>query len=109
MELPPTAIPSREDTLADDLAASMLDRKPGPEAELERMQQHELFHARVTQFAKRLSERDCRILIMRFIELKSTGAIAREVGVRPGCVRDFLHRLAPDLRDFLLAGGLGPV
>jgi RNA polymerase sigma factor (sigma-70 family) len=94
----------RECSLAFELAVAMLNRKPGPELELEQMQQHERFHTLVSQFAKRLPERDGRILSLRFIELRNATAIARELGVTPGCVRDFLHRVNPELRAFLLAG-----
>ena len=97
-----------ERPLAEDLAAGLLDPGPSPDAELGQMQEHELFHACITQFAKRLSERDAMVVIMRFIELKASAAIARELGVRPGCVRDFLHRVVPELRAFLRGNSLGP-
>ncbi len=90
-----------ERPLPTELAAELLDHELGPEAELEQMQQHEQFCARVTRFAGRLSQRDSSILTRRFIDLKTSAAIARELGVTPGCVRDFLHRVAPELRAFL--------
>jgi RNA polymerase sigma factor (sigma-70 family) len=97
----------RERPLPGELAARIPDHELGPETELEQMQQHEQFCAHVTQFAGRLSQRDSSILTRRFIDLKTSAAIARELGVTPGCVRDFLHRVAPELRAFLRAGGLG--
>jgi RNA polymerase sigma factor (sigma-70 family) len=96
----------RERPLPSELAAELFDHELGPKAELEQVQQIELFHLRINQFASRLSERDGRILIMRFSQLMSVAAIARELGVTLGCVRDFLHRVAPELRAFLRAGGL---
>ncbi len=101
--------PSRrhERPLPADFAEVLFDHEPGPEAELEEMQQHEQFHACVAQFAKRLSRRDGCILTQRFIDLKTSTTIARELGIKPDCVRKFPQRVGPELREYLRAAGLG--
>ncbi len=99
----------REQPLSVDLATVLLDEELGPEAELELMQEHELFRSLVRQFAERLSQRNGSILTKRFIDQKTSAAIAREIGVNPGCVRDFLHRVIPRFRAFLLAAERGIV
>jgi RNA polymerase sigma factor (sigma-70 family) len=96
-----------EGPLDADMADHVLDPDPGPDVELERMQQHELFKARVTEFAERLRERDRRIVIMRFVNLRSVLEIIRELGLTEGCAWSVLHRAVPQLRDFLRACGLG--
>ncbi len=95
--------PSRrhERPLPADFAEVLFDHEPGPEAELEQMQQHEQFHACVAQFAKRLSRRDGCILTQRFIDLKTSTTIARELGIKPDCVRKFPQRVGPELREYL--------
>jgi RNA polymerase sigma factor (sigma-70 family) len=59
----------------------LVDHEPSPEAELENMQRHELFHARVLDFAERLRERDRQIVIMRFVKLRSVREIATELSL----------------------------
>jgi RNA polymerase sigma factor (sigma-70 family) len=97
-----------EHPLDPDLADALLDAEPGPESELERTHQGELFHARLTQFADRLSARDRRMLTMRIVDHRRSDQIARELGLSAVCVRQALHRLLSQLRDFLRASGLGP-
>ncbi len=97
----------REGPLDAYTTEELVDHEPGPDAELEHMQQHELFQARVTEFAERLRERDRQIVVMRFVKLRSVPEIANELSLTEGCVRSVLHRVVPQLRDFLRACGLG--
>ena len=89
-------------------ADTLADPEPGPDAEFERMQEHELFGELVSEFAASLDERDGRIVVLRFLRSWSFSEIARELNVSHACIRSVIHRLIAKLRDFLRRRGLGP-
>ena len=67
----------RERPLDAGTADHVLDPEPGPDVELERMQEHERFQKRVAEFAGRLRDRDRKIVVMRFLDHRSLPEIAR--------------------------------
>ena len=75
-----------EAPLDPDLADQVLEPVPGPDVELARIQEHELFKTSVTEFAARLHKRDRRIIAMRFLNHRSVSEIARESGLTEDCV-----------------------
>ena len=89
------------------IMAQFLVAADSPEAELVRMQEHELFIVHVTAFAERLIERVRQIVLMRFVDLRPVREIAHELNTTPGCVSLVLHRIIPELRDFLSGRGIG--
>jgi RNA polymerase sigma factor (sigma-70 family) len=99
----------RGESLSEVQPESLVDPEPGPDVELERMQQHELFAALVSEFAATLNMRDGRIVILRFLECWAVSRIARELKASRDCIASAIHRLLPRLRDFLFGRGLGPV
>jgi RNA polymerase sigma factor (sigma-70 family) len=93
--------------LSGTQADTLVDPEPGPDAEFERMQEHELFGALVLEPAASLHERDGRIVVLRYIECRAVREIARALRISDDCVRSVLHRVLPNLRNFLRRRGLG--
>ena len=94
-------------SLSASNAETLADPEPGPDAEFERMQEHELFGELVSEFAASLDEHDGRIVVLRFLRSWSFSEIARELNVSHACIRSVIHRLIAKLRDFLRRRGVG--
>jgi RNA polymerase sigma factor (sigma-70 family) len=90
-------------------ADKMADPEPGPDVELEQMQEHELFAALVSEFAQGLTTRDREIVLLRFLKSWDFLEIARELKASDSCIRSVVHRVSPKLRDFPRRRGLRPV
>lgn len=90
-------------------ADALVDPEPGPDVELEQMQEHELFAALVSEFAQDLTTRDGQIVLLRFLKSWDLLEIARELKASDSCIRSVIHRVSPKLRDFLRRRGLRPV
>jgi DNA-directed RNA polymerase specialized sigma24 family protein len=90
-------------------ADALVDPEPGPDVELEQMQEHELFAALVSEFAQDLTTRDGQIVLLRFLKSWDFLEIARELKASDSCIRSVIHRVSPKLRDFLRRRGLRPV
>jgi hypothetical protein len=54
--------------LSDVHADTLVDPEPGPDVELEVMQENELFGALVSEFASSLHRHLGRMVVMRFVE-----------------------------------------
>ena len=94
-------------SLNSNLGSDLLDAEPGPDAEFERMQDHELFGTRVGEFAASLCECEQRIVMLHWVEACSPPKIATDLGVSEGTVRWVIRRTKPKLLDCLRRGGLG--
>jgi RNA polymerase sigma factor (sigma-70 family) len=90
-----------EGPLDPDLADQVLDPEPGPDVELERIQEHELFKTRVTEFAARLPEPDGRIVMLHWVNGYSLSTIASEMSVSKDKIAWVVRREAPRLVDYL--------
>jgi RNA polymerase sigma factor (sigma-70 family) len=90
-----------EGPLDPDLADKVLDPEPGPDIELERMQEHELFKTRVTEFAERLPEPDGQIVMLRWVSGYSLSTIATEMSLSKDRIAWVVRRETPGLVDYL--------
>ena len=99
----------RAEALNETVAATLVDLELGPDAEFERMQEHELFGILVGEFAASMDLRDGRIVILRFVESWPMPEIAHHLKLSDATVRSVLHRATPKLRDFLSRRGLRPL
>jgi RNA polymerase sigma factor (sigma-70 family) len=97
------------ESLSETSAATLVDPEPGPDIEVEQMQEHEFFAALVSEFAQGLSARDGQIVERRFLNSWGLLEIARELEASVICIRSVIHRVKPKLLDFLRRRGLGPV
>ena len=66
--------------LNDEAADGLLDHDPAPDAEFERMQEHEFFESLVEQFACGLPERERSIVVMHWVEGRTFSEIAGATG-----------------------------
>jgi RNA polymerase sigma factor (sigma-70 family) len=96
----------QEEPLAAGLAAELRDSRPGPDFELERIQQQELLSSRLAEFAETLSERDRVIFMLRVVDHRAIYEITRELNLTDDCVRSALRRALVQLGASLRACGI---
>jgi DNA-directed RNA polymerase specialized sigma24 family protein len=85
----------------------LVDEEPGPDVEVERMQEHEWFEALVLEFAAHLHERDGRIVVMHWVRAWALSDIASELSMSEDAVWGVIRRARPKLLDYLSRRGLG--
>jgi RNA polymerase sigma factor (sigma-70 family) len=93
----------REEPLAPDLAAEILDPAEGPELQVEQMQLHEDVAGLLASLRGSLSERDHRIATRRWVDDLSVTEIADELNLTEDCVTSVLYRLNLKLAERLRA------
>jgi RNA polymerase sigma factor (sigma-70 family) len=97
----------KEESLGSEASEELLDPEPGPDEEMERMQEHELFCVLVREFAEGLCERERAIVLMYWIEAFPVADIARRREMSEDAVRWVLRRIKPKLVHHLRHGGVG--
>ena len=92
--------------LNDEAADGLLDHDPAPDAEFERMQEHEFFESLVEQFACGLPERERSIVVMHWVEGRTFSEIAGALGMPKSSAAWVVRRVKPGLLDHLRQSGL---
>jgi RNA polymerase sigma factor (sigma-70 family) len=88
-------------------AETLADPEPGPDAEFERMQEHQLFGELVSEFAASLDERDGRIVVMHWVQAFPLSRIASDLNMSEDAVWWVIRRVKPNLLDYLRRSVLG--
>jgi RNA polymerase sigma factor (sigma-70 family) len=89
-------------------AKKLVDPEPGPDIDVERMQEHELFGSLALEFAAQMHERDGRIVVMYWVRALALADIASELTMSEDAVWGVIRRARPELLDYLNQRGLGP-
>jgi RNA polymerase sigma factor (sigma-70 family) len=92
---------SRAKPLNDSHADTLADHEPGPDAEFEWMQEHELFASLVQEFAASLPERDGRIAAMHWLVGCSLPLIASDLCMSRDAAWGVVRRIYPKLLNYL--------
>ena len=98
----------RADVLAPEVAATLVDPRPGPATLLERGLDRERREAVLAKIGAELSPLSHRILVMCLIDERTVPAIAAALGLSEACVFGRLHRARGKLRDRLRRAGFEP-
>jgi RNA polymerase sigma factor (sigma-70 family) len=88
-------------------ADTLIDPEPGPDDEVARLQEHELFGSLALEFAARLRERDGRIVVMHWVGALALSEIASELTMSEDAVWGVIRRTRPEFVDYLSHSTLG--